>query len=271
MSKTVIFGNSAPTQPVKVRPDETETVQVELDGGSRETVMVFPDDMSLVEILQNVTSTWGRDHSLEDPEWVKSDNALLQAALANAFERTVEGEVKGWKGERVLPPLAGGSFEYDELVGLYRPTVHDPLFADLVSGFVRNARFLRTSAGADFQSRVMGDTASTGTGSYASATFIALTANATAPAAGSTTLTGEIVTAGFTRAQAAYAHTAAASTYTLTKTFTAQAADVPVTVAKIGVFNAVTVGTLVFETLLSATAPVTATGDQVQVTETVTI
>jgi hypothetical protein len=58
---------------------------------------------------------------------------------------------------------------------------------------------------------------------------------------GDTTLTGEIATAGggLVRAQATYAHTAGTNTSTLTKTFTANASDaLPVTVAKIGVFNA---------------------------------
>lgn len=108
----------------------------------------------------------------------------------------------------------------------------------------------------------------------AAANYIALTANSAAPAAGDTTLTGEIATAsgGLIRAQATPAHTNGTSTYTLTHTFTANGSDVlPVTIAKIGVFNASTVGTMMFETLLSATATLTASGDQIVVTETVTL
>lgn len=126
---------------------------------------------------------------------------------------------------------------------------------------------LRTNAGADFQARVMGDTASTGTGVYAAANYIGLTANSTAPAAGNTTLTGEIASGTLNRAQATYAHTNGTNTYTLTKTFTS---DQSVTIAKIGVFNASTSGTMVFETLLNATATLVS-GDQLQITETVTL
>lgn len=126
---------------------------------------------------------------------------------------------------------------------------------------------LRTDAGRDFQSRVMGDTASTGTGAYAPATFIGLTANSTAPAAASTTLTGEIASGTLIRAVAVYAHTNGTATYTLTKTFTS---DQSVTINKIGVFNASTGGTLVFETLLNAAATLVS-GDQLQITETVTL
>lgn len=108
----------------------------------------------------------------------------------------------------------------------------------------------------------------------AAANYIALTANSTAPSAGDTTLTGEITTAGggLVRAQATPAHTNGTSTYTLTKTFTANGSDsLPVTIAKIGVFNASSTGTMMFETLLSATATLTASGDQLVLTETVTL
>lgn len=132
---------------------------------------------------------------------------------------------------------------------------------------------LRTNAGRDWQSRIMGATTNAGftgalgTTDFAPANYIGLTANATAPAAGNTTLTGEITTGTLARAQATYAHTAGTATYTLTKTFTS---DQTVTIAKIGVFNAATGGTMVFETLLNATASLVS-GDQLQITETVTL
>lgn len=120
----------------------------------------------------------------------------------------------------------------------------------------------------------MGDTASTGTGAYKSAQYIGLTADATAPAAGDTTLTGEVITGTLVRAAAVFAHTTGAATYTLTKTFTS---DQTVTINKIGVFNgagpggaASTSNTLVFETALNAAASLVS-GDQLQITETVTL
>lgn len=107
----------------------------------------------------------------------------------------------------------------------------------------------------------------------ASINYIALSANATAPSAASTTLPGEITTGGggLLRAQATYAHTTGTNTSTLTKTFTANGSDsLPVTLAKIGVLNAASVGTLGYETLLNATATLSAVGDSVTITETVT-
>lgn len=126
---------------------------------------------------------------------------------------------------------------------------------------------MRTNAGRDHQSRVMGDTASTGTGAYAPATYIGVTANSTAPAASDISLAGEIASGTLTRAQAVYAHTNGTASYTLTKVFTS---DQTITLAKVGVFTAPTSGTMAFETLLNTPAPMVS-GDQVQITMTVTL
>ena len=103
--------------------------------------------------------------------------------------------------------------------------------------------------------------------------YVALTASTVAPASGDTTLTGEITTTGggLIRAQATYAHTAGTNTTTLTKTFTANGSDsLPVTIAQIGVFNASTGGTIAYHTALSSTATLSASGDNVSITETIT-
>lgn len=106
--------------------------------------------------------------------------------------------------------------------------------------------------------------------------YMALTANSSAPAGGDTALTGEITTAsgGLIRQAAAYAHTASATTYTLTGSYTANGSDsLPVTIAKIGTFDTLTgaTGIMLHETLLSATATLSASGDQLTVTQTVTM
>lgn len=106
----------------------------------------------------------------------------------------------------------------------------------------------------------------------APAWYMALTANAGAPAAGDTTLTGEITTGGggLIRKICTYAHTGGAASYSLTAVYTANGSDaLPVTVAKIGVFNSIVSGQMLFETLLSATAVISAIGDQLTVTDTV--
>ena len=126
-----------------------------------------------------------------------------------------------------------------------------------------------TNAGKDFIAAQVG-----GAGGTATAAYIALTANSTAPAVGDTSLTGEIATAsgGLIRAVGTYAHTAGTSTYTITKTFTANGSDsLPVTVAKVGLLTASSSGTLVFSTALSPTATVSASGDTLTITQTVTL
>jgi hypothetical protein len=107
------------------------------------------------------------------------------------------------------------------------------------------------------------------------AAWMALTANSSSPTVGGsdTTLTAEITTSegGLIRALTTWAHTTGTNTYTLTNTFTANSHDsLPVTLAKIGVFNAQNGGRLLFETLLSSTATLSSIGDNVAITETVT-
>jgi hypothetical protein len=107
--------------------------------------------------------------------------------------------------------------------------------------------------------------------------YMALTQNTGAAAATDTVLTGEIVGAGagLIRQLCAYAHTTSANTYTLTGTFTANGSDSlgsPVVVAKIGTFDSlVQPGVMFHETLLPSTATLTAVGDQLTVTQTVTM
>lgn len=107
--------------------------------------------------------------------------------------------------------------------------------------------------------------------------YIGLTATATVAVDGDTVLTGELNaagTAGLNRQLATYAHTAAGTTSTLTKTFTATAQDtLPVTVAQMGVFQGVVLAfsRMIFRTVINATATASAVGDQIQLTETVNL
>lgn len=104
--------------------------------------------------------------------------------------------------------------------------------------------------------------------------FMGLTANAVAESAANTSLPAEIVTAGggLIRKQATYAHTAGTNTSTLTATFTANGTDtLPVTIAKTGVFrHLTTAATMGYEKLLNATTTLSASGDNLTVTFTLT-
>lgn len=117
----------------------------------------------------------------------------------------------------------------------------------------------------------MGNAGATGagTGTQRPADYIALSTDAATPAAGDTTLTGELTGSGLQRAQATYAHTAGAATYTLSKTFTS-ADGTARTINKIAVFNAASTGTMVFETLVPS-PPTLLSGDTLTITETVNL
>lgn len=128
-----------------------------------------------------------------------------------------------------------------------------------------------TTTGRDFVAKQVAGAAS----ATAVAKFVAVTANATAPAAGDTTLTAEITTAGggLIRQTGIYAHTGGTATFTITSTFTANGSDaLPVTLAKRGIFDQLAVGgTLVYESLITPTATLSAVSDSLVLTDTVTI
>lgn len=105
----------------------------------------------------------------------------------------------------------------------------------------------------------------------ARARYMGLTQDASAAAAGNTTLTSEITTGGAARALCTYAHTPAASTFTLVKAFSITATFAAI--HRIGIFtasNTTAAGVMVFESVLNADANVV-NGDTLTVTDTVTL
>ena len=121
---------------------------------------------------------------------------------------------------------------------------------------------MRTTIGRDWESDCLGNSSQP-----ASARWIGVSADTTAPAAGDTTLTAEIVGGGFTRAVGTYAHTGSTSTYTISLTFTAASTA---TLFKYGLFNAITSGTLCFESAIPNT-PTLVSGDTMSVVATVSL
>ncbi len=105
--------------------------------------------------------------------------------------------------------------------------------------------------------------------------FMGLTANSSAVGSGDTTLPSEITTAsgGLIRKICPIAHTASAASYTLTPVFTANGSDsLPVTIAKIGVSPSLTSGVdNLFQTLLGTTATLSLSGDQLTISEVISL
>lgn len=124
-----------------------------------------------------------------------------------------------------------------------------------------------TNAGLDLVAGLLGNPASNGTGAYAPANFIGVSADTATPLATDAILPGEIASGTLARTQASYSYTAGTGTFTLSNVFTA---DQTVTLAKIGVFNVSSGGSPAFESLLNATAAMVS-GDQILITEVITV
>lgn len=121
-----------------------------------------------------------------------------------------------------------------------------------------------------------GATTPNATGSYiilpgqCPAMWMGVTSDATASTSADTVLTSEATTNGFARALATWAHTAAATTYTLTNTFTASGS---LTLNREAIFNAANVtagGAMPFESAIPS-PPALVSGDTCQIVCTVTI
>jgi hypothetical protein len=97
--------------------------------------------------------------------------------------------------------------------------------------------------------------------------WIALTNTAVTPAAGDTTLTGEITTNGLARAQGTVTHTAGTNTTTIAYTFTC--ASAPQAAQAAALFTASSAGTMNHE--LTFTQRSLQVGDQLVITYTITL
>lgn len=220
------------------------------------------DDRRYAIGVREVDQLWFGNHSGDEPEWVESDDADFARVLAAHFQCRV-GRPDGWTSwtdvPEAPPRIEGGGLG----------TSFAPSEFDLDYQLAWREHYLLTNAGRDaLHAQHMSTSAQPASFNYG-----ALTANVTAPSTGSTTLPGEITTAsgGLVRKQMTYAHTGGTNTSTLTATWTANGSDsLPVTVHKLGVLNATSAGTLGYETVLSADATLTASGDNVTVTDTVT-
>lgn len=263
--------------PIQQQPEAKKGPTVVLLGnGSPNMQITQPDGNRIAIPAQHIQQSVTRVElweGFDDPEFVNLTTSTENDRMLAMIHRNLADEHKGYvvgvaEIEQLWPTHSGAS----------KPdwvSSNDPKMAEAVGAHFgcqvlpHEPTMLLTNAGRDaIHAQHLGTSAQP-----AAFNYIALTASVVAPAAGDTTLTGEITTAGggLLRAQATYAHTTGTNTSTLTKTFTANGSDsLPVTVAQIGVFNAATVGTISYHTALSSTATLTASGDNVTVTETVT-
>jgi hypothetical protein len=97
-----------------------------------------------------------------------------------------------------------------------------------------------------------------------------VTPTAITPATSDTTLSGELTTNGFARAVGTWAHTAAASTYTLVHLWTATGTETINAEAEFGACNPTGGGVMPFESLVP-TPPALISGDTLQITSTISL
>lgn len=258
--------------------DNGETYEP-LPKGKRATVVDFDEGTSLVDMIKAITEQQGvwtyhavgpmePVHPDAVPAWVASDHTALADVLAEHYGGIEIRTLTDTVGHPLpsTPTSKGGSTGSAKraMLGMMLAVWQVAMILRLVM------LALKVNAGNDFQYNQMAGTAS----ATAVGKFVGLTANVTAPAAGDTTLTGEIATAGggLIRKAGTPAHTTGAASYTITTTFTANGTDaLPVTIGKRGIFDAVTAGNLIFETLVSPTATLSASGDNLTLTDTISM
>lgn len=227
--------------------------------GKQRTEVVGPDDATVLSLFHDITSPGGiwAHHAVggSKPAWVASDNPELAQLLGSAYECEIREPLPyGEQEEHAQRPLMQSLIGTTLAVALLLPVVL--LIARLD---------LRTSAGIDWQSDLMGSAAGV------PAKYMALSATSGESAA-HTSLAGEIATGGggLIRKAATYAHTTSTTTYTQTATFTANGSDsLPVTVKQCALLTASSSGVLAFEKIITDTL-FAASGDAATVTYTVT-
>lgn len=104
----------------------------------------------------------------------------------------------------------------------------------------------------------------------ASAPWMGVTPTAITPSTADTALSGELSSNGFTRAVGTYAHTAAASTYTLIHLWTATGTETINAEAEFGACNITAGGVMPFESLVPS-PPTLVSGDTLQITSTISL
>lgn len=190
-------------------------------------------------------------------EIVRSVEKVLVGFVAR---HTLRDEIVLARASMLVKHARPQDFLKDKITGLF--TIPDPRSYKMVDEpeLVWNQK---TNAGID-QLHLQGY----GTAGLATVGFcyIGLTNTAITPAAGDTTLSGEIAVNGLSRAIGTYAHTGGTTTTTIDKTFTATGTQSAQAAA---LFNASSAGTMNHE--LTFTQRNLINGDTLQVTYTITL
>lgn len=238
---------------------ERVTDRIKLGPNMVHAAIIRPDgSVDDLGISHNLLTNAGRDLWAAGLGHAPGEQGALTGSSATSATKTAAGwTTDAWKGWRVYVPVTG----------LTTPAVYGNIGSNSSTVLTVDQWWTATDG--------VGTTPSTTAGYLILPSnvfrFIGLTADASAAAAGNTTLASEITTGGAARALATYAHTAATATYTLQKAFSITSTFT--NIHRIGVFTAkdtTSGGVMGFESVLNQDATV-GNGDTLTVTETVTM
>jgi hypothetical protein len=227
------------------------------DGTEHNRYMNFQHEPSMVQFLDELTQEFfGAPASALAAQQLEESVPTTESVRRQAsFHRGIEEGAVGARHPAAQSLRAAGHgvpVQYPHYVHVIARHKDGTTFYD---HWFHN---LRTNAGTNWQYNQMAGTTA------AVCTYIALSNSGATPSATDTALASEITTNGLARANATAAHTANASSYTLSYTFTAtgtQAAQ------NIGVLNASSGGTLCFENTFTQVSMIS--GDTLAVTYTI--
>jgi hypothetical protein len=194
--------------------------------------------------------------------------AIVEGVKLSALDQESKVELYAWLDKKFVEQNLSGEQIRDvmegiaPMVGLSHPVNVVARHADGQIFYSHTGENLRTDAGDNWQADIMAVSGTPTDNNQCE--YIALTNTAVTPAQSDTTLSGEIVANGLSRAAGTYAHTAGSSTFTLAKTFTATGSQ---SAQASGMFTASSSGTMCFENTF--TQVTLATNDTVTVTWTI--
>jgi hypothetical protein len=278
MTIYVQMDNSAAVEHYRDSPD-SEDIKARPLTGERIFEISFPEGteeepVTLREMIMTTMATYRHHqeagntegHALVRPRWVRSNDARLEAELVSEYHIARNDIPTGFGSEHD----SWDRLAMPSLRTIAQSTTLLSLSLTLLAAwslFKLTRLNLRTTAGRDWQANLMGNPSNNGTGVYAAAAWIGVTADATVPTLGDVLLPGEVISGTLVRAQGAFGHTTGAASYTVSKLFVS---DQSIIIPKIGIFNSATGGAPFIETMLSAVA-VLNSGDQLQIVSTVTL
>ena len=247
----IVSRGSRVTDRIKLGPNSVHAMVIHSDG----TI----DDCGVSHNLITTANNGGRDQAAN----------MLGGALGFGVSGTIATATSATSLTATATPFVASAYIGQIVVA--EESTNSPVHATIISNTTSVLTVDAWRNGDDSAGNTPGATANYHIlAGSAPMRYIALTENASAASAASTSLTGEITTGGCGRALGTYAHTLGAATYTLSKTFSVTATFPAIHRAGLFPVSTASSALLGFETVLNADASVV-NGDSLAVTWTVTL